>query len=403
MHPSRFPWKKLFLPLTLGGILFSVLFFGHAVPFSLKTFFYSISLSIKAILLFVLPFIIFSFIFSSLLSLQSNVMKFILSVIATIYCSNLLAVMTAFSVGYYALPYLSIEASPSVISNTLLPLWQCTLPKIPNEYAIIAGFICGLFFSFKPFSQAKKLAKALNEWALAFLKYGFIPLLPIFVLGFVFKLEHEHLLAQSLKTYGPVFFVVLGVQVSYVFSLYFITAKGSFTKCFSYLKNIFPATLTGFCTISSAATMPVLIVCAEKNLPQPALARMLIPMSINAHTLGSAIGLTLLSLTTLLTFGYPLPSFTLFAEFAAFYAMTKFATVAVPGGAVVIITPLLESFFHFSPEMVGLMTAIYMLFDPFGTAINVTGNGFFPLGFSKLFPAFACDDGVIVENSIRST
>ena len=34
--------------------------------------------------------------------------------------------------------------------------------------------------------------------------------------------------------------------------------------------------------------------------------------------------------------------------------------------------------------MVGLLAAIYVLFDPFGTATNVSGNGAFAIYFAKL-------------------
>lgn len=131
--------------------------------------------------------------------------------------------------------------------------------------------------------------------------------------------------------------------------------------------------------------MPVLILCTEKNLPEPAVADMVIPATINTHTLGSAIGITILSLTTLLAFGHTLPTFYEFFEFGLIYALAKFAVAAVPGGAIIVVGPLLETYFHFTSEMIGLITAIYMLFDPFGTATNVTGNGFFPIAFSRLY------------------
>ena len=131
--------------------------------------------------------------------------------------------------------------------------------------------------------------------------------------------------------------------------------------------------------------MPVLILCTEKNLDHRS-GRHHCACNGEIHTLGSAIGLTILSLTTLLTFGHALPPFSEFVHFAFFYALAKFAVAAVPGGAILVATPLLEAHLGFSPEMLGLITAIYFLFDPFGTATNVTGNGFFAIAFSKPYP-----------------
>ena len=37
--------------------------------------------------------------------------------------------------------------------------------------------------------------------------------------------------------------------------------------------------------------------------------------------------------------------------------------------------PLLKSLFGFTPEMLSMMTALYLLQDGFGTAANVMGDG----------------------------
>ncbi|MGE3318903.1 MAG: cation:dicarboxylase symporter family transporter [Candidatus Berkiella sp.] len=379
--------KKMGLPLLLLLILVLPLFWGKFIPVTAKAFLYSLSLSMKAILLVILPFIIFSFVFSAIMNLKSGVFKFILTLIAMIFLSNSAAIFTGFTVGSIILPKLSIAAhTPPDAQMLLTPLWTLKLKNwIPNQYALIAGFILGIIFSFWKMAIADKTAKNLNKLANAFLKIVFIPLLPLFILGFVFKLEHDQLLAKALRTFGPVFFVVVGTQITYLLVLYFCAAKGSIKTFFDYIKNILPATITGFSTLSSAASMPVLILCTEKNLSEPAIAEMVIPATINTHTIGSAIGITLLSLTTLLAFGHALPTFYEFFEFGFIYALAKFAVAAVPGGAIIVVTPLLESYFHFTGEMVGLITAIYMLFDPFGTATNVTGNGFFPIAFSRIF------------------
>lgn len=379
--------NKVRLPLILLLILFLPLFLGQFVPVYVKSVLYSISLSMKAILIFILPFIIFSFIFSSLLNFKSGVLKFIVALILMIFISNSIAILTGFTVGSLLLPKLSITAYTAPARELALPmLWELNLPKlIPNQVALLLGFCTGLIFTFKRIKKVEKVGLMLHKTANFFLKKIFTPLLPLFILGFVFKLEHEQVLGAALKTYGPVAFIVVGTQLSYVIFLYLNAAKYSIKQFFEYIKNIIPAIITAFSTISSAATMPVLILCTEKNLKDPEYAEIVIPATINTHTIGSAIGITVLTLTTLLAFGRELPNLLEFAEFGLFYALAKFAVAAVPGGAIIVVTPLLESYFQFSSEMIGIITAIYMMFDPFGTATNVSGNGFFPIAFSKLF------------------
>lgn len=379
--------KKGKLPIILLLILVLPLFLGPYVPVYIKSLLFSISMTMKSILIFILPFIIFSFIFSSLLNFKSGVLKFILALIAMIFISNSLAITTGFTVGSFILPKLSITAYTGTNADLNLPqLWEFTLPTlIPNQIALLIGFVLGLIFTFKRVKKVETAGLMLHKAANFFLKKIFTPLLPLFILGFVFKLEHENILATALKTYGPVAFIVIGTQLSYVTFLYINLAKYSIKRFFEYIKNIIPAIITAFSTISSAATMPVLILCTEKNLKDPEYAEIVIPATINTHTIGSAIGVTILTLTTLLAFGKPLPNVLELAEFGFFYALAKFAVAAVPGGAIIVVTPLLEAYFNFSSEMIGIITAIYMMFDPFGTATNVTGNGFFPVAFSKIF------------------
>lgn len=362
------------------------LFLGPFVPVQVKAFLYSISLSMKAILLLILPFIIFSFIFSSLLNLKSGVITFIFTLIGMIFISNFTAISIGLTVGSLTLTKLSIPIHVPNPEGALSSLWVLELPKlISNQMALISGFILGFIFSIFKNKKADKVAKFLNKAANLFLKKIFIPLLPLFILGFVFKLEYDQVLEKALFIYGPVFFIVIGTQISYLTLLYFIVSKFSFKRFINYIKNVLPATITGLSTLSSAATMPILILCTEKNLKNPEVAEIVIPATINTHTIGSALGITILSLATLVAFGHQIPPLTEFLEFGFFYALAKFAVAAVPGGGILVASSLLVDYLDFTPEMIGLITAIYMLFDPFGTATNVTGNGFFTIAFSKIY------------------
>jgi Na+/H+-dicarboxylate symporter len=379
--------QRLKLPLILLSMLLLPLFFGEYVSIEVKAWLYSISLSMKSILLFVLPFVIFSFVFSCLMALQQGVVTFVLLLIASVFVSNMTAIMTGYTIGYTTFSFLSFTA-PAPIDEALMlqPIWQLVLPKIiSNEKALLFGFVLGMFFSVRRNAVAEQLATRLNQIANTFLRKIFIPVLPIFILGFVFKLEHDELLGQALRVYGPILFLVVGTQVTYMLVLYFIASGFSPRKFLTYLRNVFPATITGFSTISSAASMPVLILSTEKNLKDPIMARTIVPAIINIHTLGSALGLTILTLATMLTFNLPMPSLNVFMVFAFYYALAKYAVAAVPGGVIIVVAPLLETYLGFSSDMVGLITAVYMIFDPFGTATNVTGNGAFPILFSRLF------------------
>jgi Na+/H+-dicarboxylate symporter len=140
--------------------------------------------------------------------------------------------------------------------------------------------------------------------------------------------------------------------------------------------------------MSSVAALPLSIVAAEQNIKDSNLAKLLMPSTVNIHTIGSAIGMTTLMLTTSVAFTGSIPDLNTFIVFALFWSLAKFAVAAVPGGAVIVAAPLMAKYLGFSGDMIGLLTVAYMFFDPFGTATNVLGNGAFAIIFSKMSAFF---------------
>ena len=67
-----------------------------------------------------------------------------------------------------------------------------------------------------------------------------------------------------------------------------------------------------------------------------------------------------------------------FAEYAGFIMMlgiTMIAAPGVPGGAIMAALGLLNTMLGFDETAQGLMIALYIAMDSFGTATNVTGDG----------------------------
>lgn len=60
--------------------------------------------------------------------------------------------------------------------------------------------------------------------------------------------------------------------------------------------------------------------------------------------------------------------------------MAKFSVAAIPGGIIIVMLPILQDHLGFNTDMMSLITALYILFDPIITCANVLGNG----TFSKL-------------------
>ena len=85
------------------------------------------------------------------------------------------------------------------------------------------------------------------------------------------------------------------------------------------------------------------------------------------------------------SFGVAEPGFLSYLIFAAYFVMAKFSVAGVPGGGILVMLPVLESYLGFNGEMLSLITALYILFDPVITCANVLGNGGFAITIERFF------------------
>jgi Na+/H+-dicarboxylate symporter len=79
-----------------------------------------------------------------------------------------------------------------------------------------------------------------------------------------------------------------------------------------------------------------------------------------------------------------MPSVSQYLAFAFSYVLAKFASAGIPGGTILIMTPILESKLGFTSEMSSVILTIYLLFDPFCTMGSIFGNALFSMLFEKL-------------------
>ena len=61
--------------------------------------------------------------------------------------------------------------------------------------------------------------------------------------------------------------------------------------------------------------------------------------------------------------------------FVFYFCLTMLAVSGVPGGGIIVMIPILKANLGFTPAMISIITALYLLQDSFGTAANVMGDG----------------------------
>ncbi len=375
---------KLNLPLQLLLVLVGVFLFGGMIPSFYKSCFYTISLQLQEILIFCLPFVIFSYIFACLTNFENNVLLFIAILLGLVMISNFMSVLYAYGVGIGCLSYLG--KLPEITTDvTLLSLGNYRLPKIPNNYALLSGLVVGTIFFYYRNPHALKLAIKMRDASNFFLRKMFVPLMPLFIFGFMLKMQHEGLLETVLESYGPILISVVVAQLIYIGLFFGVAANFRVSSWKEYLKNAFPSAVMGFSTMSSAATMPLVLQGAETSTKKPTIVQACVPATINIHLIGDGIAMPILMMATLVTFGYPLPDFSTYLIFSGYYVLQKFAAAAVPGGGILILMPILQGFMYFDEPMQGFITTIYIFFDPFITLTNVMCNGAFAIIFARLF------------------
>lgn len=393
---------RLKLPIKLILIIVGVLLFGNYISLGIKEFTYAVSLSLKSILEFLLPFIIFSYLSSCILSFKKGVLTFVVVLLGTVFISNFIATLAGYGSSLLMLEKINTatNVTPSTTCEVLVPTWTLNLKKIlSNDKALYAGLISGILFSFmrsigtsrniKSMVVASKkfedFADMLKKASSLFLIRVFIPLVPLFILGFIINLQHEGTLGQIITSYAPIFIFTVSVQIIYTCFLFAVAAKFNFNKWYTYIRNVVPAVIAGFSTMSSAAAMPLTLLGAEKNTENPNMARILIPATVNIHMIGNAITISVMAMAFLLTFGMEFPSFQTYLFFGMSFAISQFAVAAVPGGGILVMLPLLHQYMGFTAEMASIVTALYILFDAPLTASNIMGNSVLAIFLNKVF------------------
>jgi Na+/H+-dicarboxylate symporter len=370
------------LPVQLILSILLAYFVGSYLDVEVVRGFYGLSCLLKSLLMFILPVVIFSYISTAIVSMEQRGPILIISILLLVCLSNIAAALTSYGTAQALLPWLTqgklVEANLEGIIIT--PLFEFSLPQLltPGK-AMIAGMVTGLILSMTDFPQFKHMVISIRDLVTQGLRKGFIPLLPLYVFGFVLKMHFEGNLVQLFENYGQILLLIIGLIFSYVVLLYGIGTQFRPKKMWQCIQNMIPAGITGFSTMSSAATMPVTLGATEKNLEDAQFTHFVIPTTVNIHLLGDALGIPLLGMAILVLSGQPLPDLNSYLIFTAYFCIAKFSTAAIPGGGVIVLLPTLQEHLGLTTEMTSLVATLYILQDCLFTGSNVMANGAFAM------------------------
>ncbi len=214
------------LPFILILTILISVFFNNIIPLQAKQIIYAISLTIKSVIMFLLPFVIFGLLFKTFVKLSDNAVTVIVLVFGGVCISNFFNTFNTQFLGslLYRLDFNMGEKIE--VANPLLPAFSLELPQlIETGWALLGGIICGILISLINRPLAEKLAKK-ADFIIAKMFLLISALIPMFIFGFVVKCTSENILMNLIRSYFVVFvmcvcYMALYVMVIYVFEQIF--------------------------------------------------------------------------------------------------------------------------------------------------------------------------------------
>ncbi|MCA0369629.1 MAG: dicarboxylate/amino acid:cation symporter [Proteobacteria bacterium] len=382
--------RHLFQSLSLRLILLVgfVIFGGHHLPLAFKSFLYAGAQTIQDLMVFGIPFLIFAYMFSCLVTFRHQAGKFLLILFLGVCISNATSTLLSYGVASSALHNIGILSTAALPKGAaLVPMWSFKLPTLLSNLwalglAIGAGIIAPL--ALNP-EKVEAFANTMKESCNTVLSKVLLPMIPVLVVGFALKMQHEGTLFQAFETYGKVVLLFAATQVLYLTFLYGMSARFRPTLWAKTIGNALPSALAAFTTMSSLAALSSAIEGARKNTRHDPLVDAVVPATVNFHLVGDSIAIPIMALAIMTSFGMPMPGLETYLIFVFFFVMNKFAVAAVPAGGILVMIPVLKSYLGFTTDMANLILTLYVLFDAVCTTANILGNGIFAVFFTRVY------------------
>ncbi|EJZ87926.1 dicarboxylate/amino acid:cation symporter [Winkia neuii] len=338
---------------------------------------------------FVVPLIIVGLVAPALADLGASAGKWLLITTLIAYGSTLFAGFATYFVTKALYPTLlagqkmvKLGAPGGAVSSLLGD--DFTIPPVFNVFtALVLAFLLGIGVASVDSRIMREGMREFRNIMLATIKKTIVPLLPLHIFGIFMNLTKSGEIASVIVAMVKI--VIVSILLTFVMLIlqYLLAGIIAHTNPFVALGRMMPAYLTALGTASSAATIPVTLRCSEKNGVSTEVASFTVPLCATIHLAGSTVKIVAFSMAVLYMSGVSV-SFGTYAGFIAMLGITMIAAPGVPGGAITAAQGVLQGMLAFTDPMYGLMVALYVAIDSFGTACNVTGDGAIAMIINKM-------------------
>ena len=326
-----------------------------------------------------IPLLIIGLVAPGIADLGKGAGKLLLITVVLAYGSTVLSgVFTYFSC-YFAYPHILGNGLTALgnmdMSNTLTPYFTIEMPAfISVTTALVIAFMLGLTTATITGTTMRGFLVDFRDIITTVITKVIIPCLPLYIFGIFLQMGSEGHVGAVLGAFLKIVGFIFLLHVTELVFLFLVAGSVTHKNPFRTLVTMLPAYVTALGTASSAATIPVTLQQAIKNGVREETASFTVPLCATIHMPCSILKITAVAYAITLSMGLP-SDFGTYIGFIMMLGITMVAAPGVPGGAIMAALGLLSSMLGFDSNMQGLMIAIYIAMDSFGTAGNVTGDG----------------------------
>ena len=327
-----------------------------------------------------IPIIILGLIAPGIFELGKGAGRLLLITAGIAYLSTVLAGLFSYGVCRWTYPSLLGDAAVTLgnidmEANDLKPFFTIEMPALMSvTTALVLAFTIGLSLIGIRGDTFRNLMLELRDIVFVVIRKVIIPMLPIFIFGIFLEMGAEGNVGPVLGMFIKVILVIFAMHVTVLVLQFCIAGAIAGKNPFKALWTMMPAYVTALGTQSSAATIPVTRAQVIKNGVDPEVADFVVPLCATIHMSCSMLKIVACAFAISLSMGLDI-SFGTYLGFILMLGITMIAAPGVPGGAIMAALGLLASMLGFDAQMQGLMIALYIAMDSFGTAGNVTGDG----------------------------
>ena len=335
-----------------------------------------------------IPLLIIGLVAPGIGDLGKGAGKLLLVTAAIAYLSTILSGFFSYFTCRFTFPALlgdSVKALGDIdMSNSIAPYFNIEMPAfISVTTALVLAFTIGLGLTVLKGNALRDLMIDFKDLVMLVISKMIIPLLPLYIFGIFLQMGAEGHVGAVLGMFIKIILIIFLMHVTVLLLQFLIAGAVSGKNPFKSLVTMFPAYVTALGTQSSAATIPVTLAQAKKLGVRDNIADFTVPLCATIHMSCSILKIVACAYAVSLSVGLPL-GFQTYAGFILMLGITMIAAPGVPGGAIMAALGLLASMLGIDGNLQGLILALYIAMDSFGTAGNVTGDGAISLIIDKI-------------------